>query len=103
MEYITGAGSDGLDLPWPGHLYGLRSDVEKALLPTPHGAGVAYPIADYSDVLEGKKYPAVCILTALKDVPFMYQVWAYYMIWQLRDVTEGETELDHARTCKDMT
>ncbi|KAI4288343.1 MAG: hypothetical protein L6R35_002387 [Caloplaca aegaea] len=103
MEIISGGvGPDALDLPWPGRLYDLRSKEGKALLATPHGVGVAFMIADHSDVLGGRKYPAVCIFTARNTVPFLEERWNYYMIWELRDATEGEMDLDQQRTCRDM-
>lgn len=102
MEYIWRAGPDALVLPWPGQLYDLRSEAGRALLATPHGIGIAYLIADHSDKLGGKKYPAVCIFTAPNSVEFLNERYNYYMIWELRDATESETELRNPRTCRDM-
>ncbi|KAL9046270.1 MAG: hypothetical protein Q9206_007120 [Seirophora lacunosa] len=101
MEIISGAGPDALNLPWPGRLYDLRSKEGKALLATPHGVGIAFLISDHSNVL-GRKYPAVCIFTARNTAPFSDEAWNYYMIWELRDATEGGMELDQPRTYRDM-
>ncbi|KAL9009291.1 MAG: hypothetical protein Q9173_005664 [Seirophora scorigena] len=101
MKIISGAGSDALNLPWPGRPYDMRSKEGKALLAIPHGVGIAFLISDHSNVLR-RKYPALCIFTARNTVPFLDETWNYYMIWELRDATEGEMELDQPRTCRDM-
>ncbi|KAL8842266.1 MAG: hypothetical protein Q9170_000592 [Blastenia crenularia] len=105
MEYIEGVHNspDYLRLPWPGHLYDLGSKEGKALLATPHGVGLAWMIAEHNNVL-GRKYPVVCIFSENKASPFSRYAVEYFMIWELRDATETEDDMDTdvVKTCRDM-
>ncbi|KAL8830745.1 MAG: hypothetical protein Q9170_005594 [Blastenia crenularia] len=64
IDHINGLEEhpDTLDLPWPGHTYDMRTDDGKALLGTPHGIGVAFLIADHSNVL-ARKIPFAHVFT----------------------------------------
>ncbi|KAL8953926.1 MAG: hypothetical protein Q9222_000213 [Ikaeria aurantiellina] len=83
MEYIKVAKEDGLNLPWPGSVYDMRSDDGKALLGTVYGLGVAWLIIDHSDVL-GRKIPAIRIFTVPRG-----GVMLYYMLVELRNTLDG--------------
>ncbi|KAL8902655.1 MAG: hypothetical protein Q9207_004493 [Kuettlingeria erythrocarpa] len=99
------AGPDTDFLPWPGQLYDLTMEEGKAMLATAHGVGVAYLVADHSDTLGGKKYPAVCIFTApaRQEDTMRPERNDYYTIWELQDATEyAQMELDRPRKCRDM-
>lgn len=104
MEYIEGIHDrpETLNLPWPGHLLDLRSDRGRALLATPHGVGLAWMIADHSNVI-GRKFPVVCYFTGLGSPPFSVFAIEYFMIWQLRDQVGIDNEdPNKVRTCLDM-
>ncbi|KAL8835306.1 MAG: hypothetical protein Q9170_003361 [Blastenia crenularia] len=93
MEYVEGIHDkpDTLNLPWPGHALDLRSDRGRALLATPHGVGLAWMIADHSNVL-GRKYPVVCYFTAPGLGVLSKSEVEYFMIWQLRDEMRNDFE-----------
>ncbi|KAL8997832.1 MAG: hypothetical protein Q9169_003005 [Polycauliona sp. 2 TL-2023] len=65
MEYIEVVGKDGLDLPWPGNVYGMDSEDGKALLGSVHGLGVAWLVVDHSGVLGRREGLKVRIWTAV--------------------------------------
>ncbi|KAL8781439.1 MAG: hypothetical protein Q9213_005990 [Squamulea squamosa] len=97
LEYIHGARQDDMQLPWPGVTYDPQTTREgKAILATSHGRGIAYLIADHSDVL-GRKTPVARVFTVsseevyededmddgsdFDDNSFLY----YYILWELHD------------------
>ncbi|KAI4257543.1 MAG: hypothetical protein L6R42_005579 [Xanthoria sp. 1 TBL-2021] len=51
IEYIEVEKEDQLHLPWPGHTYDMSTEEGLALLATSHGQGIAYLIADHSQVV----------------------------------------------------
>ncbi|KAL8914694.1 MAG: hypothetical protein Q9171_000707 [Xanthocarpia ochracea] len=102
IEYIEVERQDKLHLPWPEHTYDMNSEEGLAVLATGHGQGIAYLIADHSDVL-GRKIPVATIFTELpggvtddeassseSDDGFDWggQTY-YYILWELRDSITG--------------
>ncbi|KAL8996609.1 MAG: hypothetical protein Q9188_006532 [Gyalolechia gomerana] len=87
--------------PWPGRTFDMRTDDGKALLGTPHGIGIAYLIADHSDVL-GRKIPFARVFTAddyqdrrrqVSEVGSDVYTYPYYLLWELRDTATGDRPL----------
>ncbi|KAL8781326.1 MAG: hypothetical protein Q9203_001241 [Teloschistes exilis] len=53
--------SYSFDLPWPGKTFDIASEDDgKALLGTPHGAGIAWMMADHRDVLGPRGLKVTC-------------------------------------------
>ncbi|KAI4187808.1 MAG: hypothetical protein L6R41_002575 [Letrouitia leprolyta] len=101
MEYIGGVQQDRLSLLWPGRGFNMSSREGRALLATPHGAGITYLIADHSDVL-GRKVPYARIFTMdLTESDSDSEVGSgskgevesepdhYYISWEIRNATSG--------------
>ncbi|KAI4090693.1 MAG: hypothetical protein LQ344_004596 [Seirophora lacunosa] len=86
LEYIEVVEPDKLNLPYPGKVYDMRSDDGKALLGCPHGVGVAWLIADHSNVL-GRKIPVVRVFTT--PARLMRDLFDYHVLYELRDTVEG--------------
>ncbi|KAL8760815.1 MAG: hypothetical protein Q9184_003019 [Pyrenodesmia sp. 2 TL-2023] len=106
IDHVTGSKDGEFRSPWPGRTFDMRADDGKALLGTPHGIGVAYLIADHSDVL-GRKIPFARVFTAEDDENLedrRRQItsdidgddgddFQYYILWELRDTTTGDGPL----------
>lgn len=67
----------------------------KALLATPHGVGLAYLIADHSDIL-GRKIPYAHVFTldlsesgSDSESEVEPEPDFYYILWELRDTISG--------------
>lgn len=114
IDHITDSDPGAFRSPWPGKPFDMRTDFGKALLGTPHGIGVAFLIADHSDVL-GRKIPLARIFTADDYEDRRRQTpgdrsnsgissedtssegsgsnddynFPYYLLWELRDTATG--------------
>ncbi|KAL8917190.1 MAG: hypothetical protein Q9208_008092 [Pyrenodesmia sp. 3 TL-2023] len=100
MEHIGGVQRNELNLPWPGHTFDMSTDEGKALLATSHGVGLAFLIADHSNVI-GRKIPFARIFTmdltesdeesdsddsdSQNDSTGVH----YYILWELRETPSG--------------
>ena len=69
MELAVAAGTDELDLSWPGLEFRLGNPAFVALLGTAHGRGVVYLITQHASGLPGKGIEAVTMFTS-KDPGF---------------------------------
>ncbi|KAL8929290.1 MAG: hypothetical protein Q9208_001373 [Pyrenodesmia sp. 3 TL-2023] len=103
IDLVTESEDGEFRSPWPGKTFDMRTDAGKALLGTPHGIGIAYLIADHSDVL-GRKIPFARVFTAEDDEDLQDRrrqttsdddgddehAFPYYILWELRDTATGD-------------
>lgn len=102
IDHVTESKDGEFRSPWPGRTFDMRTDDGKALLGTPHGIGVAYIVADHSDVL-GRKIPFARVFTAEYDDDIKDRKrqtisddegdgydFQYYILWELRDTATGD-------------
>lgn len=74
IDQIFGIPSKSLDLPWPGKTFDVEKTKEgKGLLGTPHGAGIAWMLADHKAEL-GDRALKITVFTSGKN---------YYMLFEL--------------------
>ncbi|KAL8721270.1 MAG: hypothetical protein Q9225_002012 [Loekoesia sp. 1 TL-2023] len=74
IDQIFGIPSKSLDLPWPGKTFDVEKTKEgKGLLGTPHGAGIAWMLADHKAEL-GNRALKITVFTSDKN---------YYMLFEL--------------------
>ena len=105
MEILEGIRNNPgtLVLPWPGHLYDIRSQEGLALMGTPHGQSLSWLISGYGARLD-KRVLNVCIFTEgtlKREAKFAIE---YFIIWQLRYPAgvRNDGDPDRVRTCREM-
>lgn len=91
IDQIFNSKTNALYQPWPGKTFDIRKppseqgksktegDNARALLGTPHGAGIAWMLADHRDKL-GDKSLKITVFTS--DDMFAPKI-AYYMVFEL--------------------